>query len=717
MTSRGKAAQPPIPRKKRFNVTRVACNTCRVKKTACDGGRPICKKCLESKTACIYDTENTEDTRSRALRKENERLKQRVAELEASARRDSRQTIASSSSGSSLSMSPNGRRHALASDPITTFLSPHSLARSMLPSSRSWLEYELITQYPDCYNLLRQLDATQIQSNFAMVNPLYAALGRDPYPTGFIDGNATPFDPMSQSYDGSDEITPSSQAPLSISGAELPPVYCDPRLAQLQIGAWTNVQLSNRLAAEMLSWYLEADHPSFGFFDAGLFVQDLIGERAVHCSRLLVNVLLLWISHALDASDDGVESLRSALSAETMLEWAKASMDDSTSIPDGAAALLLSNHFSCIGQDEEGRKIIRAAYYVGVRLDLYGPPLDIPHGVSQFEIEALRSNAHFAWGMFNYITFLAFHYHDLIFDIAPRYPMPGSGGILAYDESYRAWYHPLPIYMGNTFTRACHFFLIGNEIVLNYHQKHLGPVLGRVPLSFAESILRKLLDWAKENVVARQPGGGYESVHWKIQNIHFHTIVIDLFTPFQQTGETLTTFGYAKSTPQDIIWASGQQLRYHILTLPLQHPRLCVMWHNALLHVLNASINDLAHPESWFFFLVCLRNYQTLSARYPIMGPLVKAYLNIAMERSAISIATAKALWQQLTSTAASTILTAVKASYVVDLDGALVDEGQAQAEAQIEAFDKNMAIVEQTEMAENDMAMGLNVNGDGEVG
>ncbi|KAJ4023756.1 hypothetical protein NW761_014378 [Fusarium oxysporum] len=40
--------------------TRTACESCRKKKTRCNGGKPMCKRCIETTTDCIYRTDEEE---------------------------------------------------------------------------------------------------------------------------------------------------------------------------------------------------------------------------------------------------------------------------------------------------------------------------------------------------------------------------------------------------------------------------------------------------------------------------------------------------------------------------------------------------------------------------------------------------------------------------------------------------------------------------------
>jgi hypothetical protein len=78
------------------------------------------------------------------------------------------------------------------------------------------------------------------------------------------------------------------------SDLPLNPTLCDSRLADLNIGLWTSVSISNGLASRIISLYLSTDHPLLGTFDPDLFVGDLIGGGLQYCSRMLVSAVMYW---------------------------------------------------------------------------------------------------------------------------------------------------------------------------------------------------------------------------------------------------------------------------------------------------------------------------------------------------------------------------------------------------------------------------------------
>lgn len=88
-------------------------------------------------------------------------------------------------------------------------------------------------------------------------------------------------------------------SPLSAFSDASPPWYTDvlvdQRLHHLDIKLWTEVPMSNRQAASMLSFYLQTDHPVLGLFDSDLFITGLCGGHAEYCSPFLVSALFYCI--------------------------------------------------------------------------------------------------------------------------------------------------------------------------------------------------------------------------------------------------------------------------------------------------------------------------------------------------------------------------------------------------------------------------------------
>lgn len=107
-----------------------------------------------------------------------------------------------------------------------------------------------------------------------------------------------------------------TQRPFPGVFGPLPPSeLVDRRLYFLNLRQWTEVSISDGLAAKMISLYLETDHPILGFFDADLFITALCGGLSNFCSPFLVSSLFYWICvsttefYVTMSIDQSVESL------------------------------------------------------------------------------------------------------------------------------------------------------------------------------------------------------------------------------------------------------------------------------------------------------------------------------------------------------------------------------------------------------------------------
>lgn len=69
---------------------------------------------------------------------------------------------------------------------------------------------------------------------------------------------------------------------------------CDHRLKHIKIHNWTQVPITNELAARLISFYLTVDHPILGLFDADLFLGDLVAHKTDFCCPLLLTAVLCF---------------------------------------------------------------------------------------------------------------------------------------------------------------------------------------------------------------------------------------------------------------------------------------------------------------------------------------------------------------------------------------------------------------------------------------
>ena len=138
-----------------------------------------------------------------------------------------------------------------------SLLSEHASARAAMPSTETGIEFEL-----------------------AMLHPMTSPILEPPTPSSEATASL---------LGGSTQNPSSSGTPLSRSD---PNTYCDPHLELLAVSHWTRIPIDNALAARTISHFLQTDHPVLGFFDADLFLRDLIGQGLNFCSSFLFHSVM-----------------------------------------------------------------------------------------------------------------------------------------------------------------------------------------------------------------------------------------------------------------------------------------------------------------------------------------------------------------------------------------------------------------------------------------
>jgi hypothetical protein len=97
--------------------------------------------------------------------------------------------------------------------------------------------------------------------------------------------------------------------------------YCDSRLERLHIGYWSKIPISDDFAASLISFYINTDHKIMGFFDADVFLEDLVECRQRFCSSFLVSAVLCMACQGYTAIDSHANEVRVASFPEAEMLW------------------------------------------------------------------------------------------------------------------------------------------------------------------------------------------------------------------------------------------------------------------------------------------------------------------------------------------------------------------------------------------------------------
>ncbi|KAF9775291.1 hypothetical protein IL306_006615 [Fusarium sp. DS 682] len=328
-------------------------------------------------------------------------------------------------------------------------------------------------------------------------------------------------------------------------------------------------------------------------------------------------------AHASTASDLTSVTLGSLFFREAeRLFRAEGSSDDLVTL---AAINIFSLACFFHGNDKLAKELLNAGRHMGKRLGLYGVPLDSPSCLAFQELldDLIRMTAHIAWSTYNWLTIHVLFYHDESIAIPPALPIPGDD---RHDDLWPE--HPLPEYMGSSFTKLCEFFTVIQEIAVVYSIRDETPIVDRVPIAFAEAKYQKILAWA--DYLGKDMAWDQNSdEHVMLFHMWFHCAVLDIFRPFAQGHQSykLQSFSSADSTPKTIFAASLNQLkRLALLYRTQQMPNSYMPYINiSLIHIANTICKETNDPTSKFYFLLCIRYWQHLYIGYPVFGEIAQA--------------------------------------------------------------------------------------------
>ncbi|KXL45058.1 MAG: hypothetical protein FE78DRAFT_148967, partial [Acidomyces sp. 'richmondensis'] len=443
---------------------------------------------------------------------------------------------------------------------------------------------------------------------------------------------------------------------------------------------WTVVPISNEFAASIISQYLEVDHPTLGFFDADLFIHDLVYRRLEFCSPLLVSSLLYWAVHSYSFIDANSSTMSAAFFAEAKMLWKAERESDSPTT--AAALLLLGLGTACNGNDDDCISFNKEAEHICRRLGYFSEAQ--PESHFNVNIEASRFKAHVAWGTWSWSTIRSMIYHLKPPPNPPKLPRPGSHGWL------------LPSYMGMTFASLLDFNVINHEVAMVYVSDDPRPIVERVPLAFAEAKYQKLLQWA-DGLPAAVVRREQNDHHVLDLHVYFHALIMDIFRPFLSQRLSLQTFASRTSTPDAIFDASLNQLRRLVLVYRSTQKAAAyhVCWTTGIVYVAHAMLARHETDKEWkFYFLACIYALQDLYISFRLFSAIIQGLLTMAVRDGCMTGHEARSIRKSLQERGGHHQTdNAVKASFMIDMDLAIRNKIEdAKVEKLAEKFDEMVA-------------------------
>ncbi|KAL9562511.1 hypothetical protein ACKAV7_013594 [Fusarium commune] len=370
--------------------------------------------------------------------------------------------------------------------------------------------------------------------------------------------------------------------------------YCDSRLENLQISYWTKISISDEIAATFTSFYIENDHKILRFFDADLFLDDLVPRRQRFCSPFLVSSVLCVACQGYAAVKPGSDDVRIAAFQEAEMLWQGERSDPS--LISMAAMGLFS--FFCIfeGKDVIGQECSLSIRHNAERIGICGDHFDGLLNTTNLHPnspEWVKAASQIAWGVYNWLTIQVVYYQHTHIPFPPALPYPET------PETVQ-----IPVYH------------VPSVEVLGVYNFAKAPISELVPLSFAEAKYQKLLVWVD----------GLDDGMKRVEDCPYEVIIFH--------------------HPKAVYAASVNQLKELLFCFCVKYRQSAyTKFFNAALPTLSlAMLEDLQDPLRQHYFYLCVRCWQDLYFCYPMFCDFAKAFLSRAMQKDAITAGEAQNL-------------------------------------------------------------------------
>ncbi|KAM0713464.1 hypothetical protein Q7P37_010426 [Cladosporium fusiforme] len=522
--------------------------------------------------------------------------------------------------------------------------SVHGANKSVLPDTQLPFQYELMMRHPQAFPVVRPL--THAEGDISTLRP-------SPKTT----------------------VNPH-------------PLASDHRFAQLRTDRWTEVQLPRGDAIRLIMYFLENDHPVLGFFDAELFVHDLVTGCREFCSSFLVNCVLYWSCISCSSTDELALSLKSEFFRAANALWQDVRSVDDVSTVAGSQIFCLA--CSCEGYDVLAEDLKHAGYEMAIRLGLLGCP-SMQQAASHESEKQHRSRCHTAWGVYNWLSFHTFYYKQTPVADPPKLPIPS--------DKWKSFRDDVSSLFGisQTFISLCKFCSILRPIMDFFAPgSHEFPLHHRMTVATVERAFHDLLSWADENINDSAKVDAVDQPHHALlMQIWFHTAIMEIFRPFYGRHVSLNTFDTRHSTPEIVFWSSLTQLEHLVLEYRQSHPSAqnSMLWHVALLFIANSIIRQPTGSNWRFNLLLCMYSYIDLAGSFRLANGFLRSILYMALVRKVVSTGDAQEIMSKLprdnpVGADAVAQRPRVGSGHIVDLDLAVDDPSVSQVSDLAEKLD-----------------------------
>lgn len=185
-------------------------------------------------------------------------------------------------------------------------------------------------------------------------------------------------------------------------------------------------------------------------------------------------------------------------------------------------------------------------------------------------------------------------------------------------------------------------------------------------------------------------------------SLWFHAAIIHIFQPFiggDQYNERLKTFTDEATTIRAACGASLTQLKQLIINYCLYHKSstLTILWHTALIYMINMLYSGNGDEDRHQYLLVCLSAYQRLSHSWRLAKSLVKGLLSLGRRKGGLTSSHALGLLRLFEIVPHEQISAEISAPFVLDQTRAASDPSTATAEYLANELEGDLDLIQYT--------------------
>ncbi|KAH8125656.1 hypothetical protein LI328DRAFT_151772 [Trichoderma asperelloides] len=647
--------------------TLTACDTCRQRKIKCDGRQPTCASCQTLRVSCSYFGA----------------VRRRLRGAEADRDRTILRLLRTLPPEDAVKLLQTLRNDSSDTPRLISTPSEHNLLRGALGPTRNSLEFELTVRHPVSYPPLFPLKVSSLPLESLLRPSRTNVSSRISITIVFADdlGSAS---------------STSDQRTLRVAAQYCPTrPLVEERLQELEMKNWSEVRITNDLAAHIISLYIETDYQTLPLFNLDLFLRDFLDNQRNFCSPLLVNSIFSWACQTYSAVDSQAYLLSLAFFAQAQ-----------SLIAEGPELVTLTTvsalQFLCIaamgyGKDRLALQFLRQSVKIGTSMGLFGVVAEQKTASAWLgdHEDWIRAASYTAWGIFNWVSLIGLRYHCSEISSPPMIPMPGTLNI--GPEAERLGAADASIHT-QVFKACCELWVISRDVTRNY--QHTGcEKPSEQQQEHSEHTIHRLLAWA--DALPLDLVRSDQSTHAVLMmHIYFHAIVTDVFRPFIHISPCpfrLRSFTTPGGTPKAIYSASISQLKRLLLhfRLSFKTASLSILSQTVLIYVSNAVIQESQHsnlPEWSFYLRLCLAALEDLYGSYRESWSVMQGLLSMALDRGAIMPGEADRISQEMIELGRHHGATNdVDTRSMIDLDLAVIDPTAARVTCLAGKFSERM--------------------------